>query len=143
MPLVKEKYRDRGGDEALTYLYVLDSYAPLARIDESAPTANDAIARDTVYFPQRRFGAAGGWGGMKNNTLDSLVESIQGSVQIKRLLIDRMSREEDGEIRLNLVYIEYDFLLRRIAIEYYVRDGEYPNVEMSFDEFEDFLANLG
>ncbi|HIH2744426.1 hypothetical protein L3V59_25700 [Burkholderia aenigmatica] len=143
MPLVKEKYRDRSGDEALTYLYVLDSYAPLARIDEGAPTANDAIACDTVYFSTTTFRGRWRMGGMKNNTLDSLVESIQGSVQIKRLLIDRMSREEAGEIRLNLVYIEYDFLLRRIAIEYYVRDGEYPNVEMSFGEFEVFLANLG
>ncbi|WP_257139683.1 RHS repeat domain-containing protein [Burkholderia sp. MSMB1826] len=50
MRLVQETYHDRRGEEALTYLYEANSYAPLARIDHTAPAANDAEARDAVYY---------------------------------------------------------------------------------------------
>ncbi|HIH2744404.1 RHS domain-containing protein [Burkholderia aenigmatica] len=50
MRLVQEIYHDRLGEEALTYLYEPDSYVPLARIDQATPAANDANARDTVYY---------------------------------------------------------------------------------------------
>ena len=52
--LALEMYHDRSGEEALTYLYESGSYVPLARIDQNAPAANDADARDTVnYLVQR------------------------------------------------------------------------------------------
>ncbi len=50
MRLVQETYHDRQGEEALTYLYESNSYAPLARIDQRASAANDANARDAVYY---------------------------------------------------------------------------------------------
>nr|WP_254614970.1 RHS repeat-associated core domain-containing protein [Burkholderia pyrrocinia] len=50
MRLVQERYHDRNGEEALTYLYEPDSYVPLARIDHGVPAANDADARGTVYY---------------------------------------------------------------------------------------------
>ncbi|CAM2163445.1 Rhs family protein [Burkholderia latens] len=50
MRLMQETYHDRRGAEALTYLYEANSYAPLARIDHAAPAANDAEARDAVYY---------------------------------------------------------------------------------------------
>ncbi|WP_232447172.1 RHS repeat-associated core domain-containing protein [Burkholderia ubonensis] len=50
MRLVQETYHDRRGAEALTYLYEANSYVPLARIDHAAPAANDADARDAVYY---------------------------------------------------------------------------------------------
>lgn len=34
----------------MTYLYEANSYAPLARIDHATPAANDAEARDAVYY---------------------------------------------------------------------------------------------
>ncbi|WP_319002075.1 RHS repeat-associated core domain-containing protein [Burkholderia cepacia] len=50
MRLVRETYHDRQGEEALTYLYEANSYVPLARIDQGKPAANDADARDAVYY---------------------------------------------------------------------------------------------
>ncbi|VWB21672.1 type IV secretion protein Rhs [Burkholderia aenigmatica] len=50
MRLVQETYRDRQGEEALTYLYESNSYVPLARIDHGKAAANDADARDAVYY---------------------------------------------------------------------------------------------
>ncbi len=50
MRLVQETYHDRQGEEALTYLYESNSYVPLARIDQGKPVANDADARDAVYY---------------------------------------------------------------------------------------------
>ncbi len=50
MRLVQETYHDRQGEEALTYLYEANSYVPLARIDQGKPVANDADARDAVYY---------------------------------------------------------------------------------------------
>lgn len=50
MRLVQETYHDRQGEEALTYLYESNSYVPLARIDHGKAAANDANARDAVYY---------------------------------------------------------------------------------------------
>ncbi|WP_254606778.1 RHS repeat domain-containing protein, partial [Burkholderia contaminans] len=50
MRLVQETYHDRQGEEALTYLYESNSYVPLARIDQGKAAANDANARDAVYY---------------------------------------------------------------------------------------------
>ncbi|WP_081070194.1 RHS domain-containing protein [Burkholderia cepacia] len=50
MRLVQETYRDRQGEEALTYLYESNSYVPLARIDQGKAAANDADVRDAVYY---------------------------------------------------------------------------------------------
>nr|WP_230945737.1 RHS repeat-associated core domain-containing protein [Burkholderia cepacia] len=50
MRLVQETYHDRRGEETLTYLYEVNSYVPLARIDQGKPAANDADARDAVYY---------------------------------------------------------------------------------------------
>ncbi|KVL47759.1 hypothetical protein WT01_34110 [Burkholderia cepacia] len=50
MRLVQETYHDRQGEEALTYLYEANSYVPLARIDQGKQAANDADARDAVYY---------------------------------------------------------------------------------------------
>nr|WP_241025144.1 RHS domain-containing protein [Burkholderia sp. Ac-20384] len=50
MRLVQETYHDRQGEEALTCLYESNSYLPLARIDQGKAAANDANARDAVYY---------------------------------------------------------------------------------------------
>nr|WP_230957130.1 RHS repeat-associated core domain-containing protein [Burkholderia cepacia] len=50
MRLVQETYHDRQGEEVLTYLYEANSYVPLARIDQGKAAANDADARDAVYY---------------------------------------------------------------------------------------------
>ncbi|CAE1150453.1 hypothetical protein [Serratia sp. Tan611] len=73
---------------------------------------------------------------MKKNTLDALTESISNSGKI---IINNILMEERKEIRLNLVYITYDFSSRCVLIEYYAEDNEYPDVEMKFDDLIDFV----
>lgn len=50
-----------------------------------------------------------------------------------------MSFKEKEVIRLNLVYLTYNFLSNSILIEYYVDDEEYPDVEVSFTEVTNIL----
>ncbi|QPT13295.1 hypothetical protein I6G37_23105 [Serratia rubidaea] len=76
---------------------------------------------------------------MKKHTLDALAESISNSEKIRKIIINNILREESKEIRLNLVYITYDFSSRCVLIEYYAEDNEYPDVEMKFDDLIDFV----
>ena len=76
---------------------------------------------------------------MKKNTLDAFNESVCNSKKIKSLILNNMSSKEKEVIRLNLVYLTYNFLSNSILIEYYVDDEEYPNVEVSFTEVTNIL----
>ncbi|AOR65412.1 hypothetical protein KU73_21890 [Pectobacterium wasabiae] len=78
---------------------------------------------------------------MKKNTLISLNESISHSDKIKNLILDNIQTEGKKIIRLNLVYLTYDFSSKTVLLEYYVEDDEYPNIEMSFSELTDLLKN--
>lgn len=78
---------------------------------------------------------------MKKNTLSALNESISDSSRVRRLILDNIINKKEKGIRLNLVYITYDFSSNKVLIEYYAKDDEYPNVEMSFDELNKFLKN--
>ena len=76
---------------------------------------------------------------MKKNTLDALNESVSNRDRIRKIILDNILSKEKKAIRLNLVYITYNFSSRSVLIEYYVEDDEYPNVEMSFDELANFM----
>lgn len=76
---------------------------------------------------------------MKKNTLGALNESISNSKKIKKIILDNFLKKERKELRLNLVYITYNFISKRVLIEYYVKDDEYPSIEMSFDELANFI----
>ncbi|ACX86208.1 hypothetical protein F6Q07_22915 [Pectobacterium parmentieri] len=76
---------------------------------------------------------------MKENTLKSLNESISNSDRIKNIILSNIQTEDKKVIRLNLVYLTYDFLSKTVLLEYYVEDDEYPNVEISFGELTNLL----
>ncbi|MCG8710942.1 hypothetical protein JHU04_004259 [Brenneria sp. 4F2] len=76
---------------------------------------------------------------MKENTLLSLTESISKSDKIKNLILGNIQTEEKKVIRLNLVYLTYNFQSKVVLLEYYVEDDEYPHVEMSFAELIELL----
>lgn len=76
---------------------------------------------------------------MKKHTLDALSESVSSNDKIRKVILDNILSEKKKEIRLNLVYITYNFSSRSVLIEYYVEDNEYPNVEMNFDELANFI----
>ncbi|RUS65621.1 hypothetical protein CUZ56_02707 [Saezia sanguinis] len=78
---------------------------------------------------------------MKENTLDALIDSISNSNKIKNFIIGNCSSEEKKEIRLNLVYLIFNFNGREILIQYYAADESYPDVEISFDDFINIVKN--
>lgn len=71
---------------------------------------------------------------MKDNILNALKESLSGSDKLRTLLLDNVHTARSREIRLNLVYLTYDFSSQSILVEYYVEDSDYPAVSISFDE---------
>lgn len=68
-----------------------------------------------------------------NNTLSALKESIAGSARIKALILDNIQSQEKACIKLNLVYLTYLFAAKRVVLEYYAEDEEYPAVELNFE----------
>ncbi|MCU1799162.1 hypothetical protein CUU45_18055 [Pectobacterium polaris] len=78
---------------------------------------------------------------MKENTLLSLNESVSNSNRIKNLILGNIQTEEKKVIRLNLVYLTYNFQSKTVLLEYYVEDDEYPNVEISFTELTELFKN--
>jgi len=80
---------------------------------------------------------------MRKNTLDALKESVGDSNRLRKILRENFLTKERKEIRLNLVYLTYDFSVCRVLLQYYVIDNEYPDVEMSFEDLEAFIKKLG
>ncbi|MFP1767484.1 hypothetical protein ACLECW_14765 [Lonsdalea quercina] len=78
---------------------------------------------------------------MKENTLLSLKESVSNSDRIKNLILGNIQTEEKKVIRLNLVYLTYNFQSKTVLLEYYVEDDDYPNVEISFTELTELFKN--
>ena len=76
---------------------------------------------------------------MKANTLNGLRASISRSSRVKNILLESLENKARAEIRLNLVYLTYDFASRKVLLQYYVKDDKYPDVEISFDDFVDFI----
>lgn len=69
---------------------------------------------------------------MKENSIASLNESISNSEKIKNAILENIKTNEREVIRLNLVYLTFDFSSKTVLLEYYVKDDDYPDVEMSF-----------
>ena len=76
---------------------------------------------------------------MKENLIASLSESVSNSAKIKKLILDNIKTNEKKVIRLNLVYLTFDFSSKTILLEYYVEDDECPNIEMSFADLTALL----
>lgn len=76
---------------------------------------------------------------MKENLIASLNESISNSERIKNIILNNIKTHERKIIRLNLVYLTFDFSSKTILLEYYVKDNEYPDIEMSFADLTALL----
>ena len=78
---------------------------------------------------------------MKENLIAALKESISNSQRIKSLILHNIKATDRKVIRLNLVYLTFDFSSKTILLEYFVKDDEYPNVEMSFSDLAVLLKS--
>lgn len=76
---------------------------------------------------------------MKENSIASLNESISNSEKIKNAILENIKTNEREVIRLNLVYLTFDFSSKTVLLEYYVEDDDYPDVEMSFSDLTALL----
>ena len=77
---------------------------------------------------------------IRENTLNAFEESIAGSSRVRKILLDNLTLREKNIIRMNLVYVEYHFDNNSVKIDYYIEDETYPSIELSFEEFENFLG---
>ncbi len=78
---------------------------------------------------------------MKENLIAALKESISNSQRIKSLILHNIKATDRKVIRLNLVYLTFDFSSKTILLEYFVKDDEYPNFEMSFSDLAVLLKS--
>ena len=68
-----------------------------------------------------------------------LRESVSNSKKVKDLIIRNIEAGEKNMIRLNLVYLNFDFSSKTVLLEYYVEDDDYPSLEVSFADLVKFL----
>ncbi|MGE8044418.1 hypothetical protein ACQKO6_09470 [Pseudomonas monteilii] len=78
---------------------------------------------------------------MEENLIAALKESISNSQKIKSLILHNIEAADKKVIRLNLVYLTFDFSSKTILLEYFVEDDEYPNIEMSFSDLAALLKS--
>lgn len=68
-------------------------------------------------------------------TLISFKEGISNSERIRERLLKNVSSQTDKEITLNLSDLDFDFNKKEVTISYYVKDKEYPDVILKFEDF--------
>ncbi|ABE34673.1 hypothetical protein DR64_6598 [Paraburkholderia xenovorans LB400] len=78
---------------------------------------------------------------MEHHALAALKESIAGSNRIAKIIFDNFEAREMQEIRLNLICLTYDFALGKVLLQYYAKDGDYPDVEVSFSEMNALVCS--
>jgi hypothetical protein len=76
----------------------------------------------------------------EKNILSAFNESISDSSRVRKILLDNLVSQDKKRIRMNLVYVEYNFDKQTVKIDYFVEDKNYPSIELFFYEFENFLT---
>lgn len=74
-------------------------------------------------------------------TLISFKEGISNSQRIRERLLKNIVSEGDREITLNLSGLDFDFNRKEVKISYYVKDNDYPDVVMKFDDFVNLVKS--
>ena len=70
-----------------------------------------------------------------SKTLLTFKEGISNSQKIRERLIKNIDSQSDKEITLNLSDLDFDFNRKEVKISYYVKDKEYPDVILKFNDF--------
>ncbi|MDR2949056.1 MAG: hypothetical protein ACK5KL_12310 [Dysgonomonas sp.] len=70
-----------------------------------------------------------------SKTLLTFKEGISNSQRIRERLIKNIDSQSDKEITLNLSDLDFDFSKKEVKISYYVKDKEYPDVILKFNDF--------
>lgn len=68
-------------------------------------------------------------------TVSSFKESISSSQRVRERLLNNITSQSDKEINLNLSDLDFDFHRQEVRISYYIKDNDYPDVVMKFDDF--------
>lgn len=71
-----------------------------------------------------------------NKTIITFKEEISGFQKLKDEFLNNLVNKKELEFVLDLFDVYFDFNREKVTICYYVKDGKYPDVELSFDEFK-------
>jgi hypothetical protein len=78
---------------------------------------------------------------MELNTLRAFYNSIKDIKEINDYLLNNIKAHNEKTIVLNHVQLEYNFDKKYVIIVYFVKDKEFPDKKLSFEEFENILQN--
>ncbi len=68
-------------------------------------------------------------------TLLIFKEGIAKSQKVRERLVKNIDKQTDTEITLNLSDLDFDFNKKEVKISHYIKDGEYPDVVLKFNDF--------
>jgi len=68
-------------------------------------------------------------------TLLIFKEGISKSKGIRERLIMNIDTQTDKEITLNLSDLDFDFSREEVKISHYIKDKDYPDVVLKFNDF--------
>lgn len=70
-----------------------------------------------------------------SKTLLTFKEGISNSQRVRERLIKNIDAQSDKEITLNLSDLNFDFNKKEVKISYYVKDKDFPDVTLKFNDF--------
>ena len=68
--------------------------------------------------------------------MDAFREELAQAPGLREKIVKNLSSRSTPKIVTNLFTVEYDFADEQVGIFYFVEDPEFPDVNLSFDEFE-------
>lgn len=68
-------------------------------------------------------------------TLLIFKEGIAKSQKVRERLVKNIDKQTDTEITLNLSDLDFDFNKKEVKISHYIKDREYPDVVLKFNDF--------
>jgi hypothetical protein len=70
-----------------------------------------------------------------NKTLALFLAEITKHERLKNLVFSNLKTQERVEISINLFELNFDFLLQKLTIQYYVVDDNYLGICLDFSDF--------
>ena len=75
-----------------------------------------------------------------NKTLIAFLSDSNLTKRLAKEIINNMTEKQENEMVFNLTQAEFDFTNEIVNISYFVKDFDYPEIALSFNELKNMLT---
>ena len=72
-------------------------------------------------------------------TIEAFLSGDNMSTLLAQKILRNIESCEKSEMIMNLTSLDFDFKYENVLLSYYVKDGDYPDVTLTFDELRKML----